>query len=108
MKDLALNSDFSVTLDDRNDLRTVEGRDAFEQSVAIYLQEFLYSASPDFLQRETAEEKLRLEVTRVARDHNELDSIEAIEVERDGVRDGAFLVTVTYTSQQQFDLEVEA
>jgi len=106
--DLALNSNFSVQLDDRNDLDMVEGLADFEQSVAVYLQDFLYSASPDFLQRETAEEKIRLEVTRVARDHGELDSIDNITVERASNREGVFQVVVDYLTGDDFQLEVES
>jgi len=106
--DLALNSNFSVHLDDRNDLAVTDGLAEFEQSVAVYLQDFLYTTSADFLERETAEEKIRLEVTRVARDHGELDSIDHIAIERDPDREGTFLVEVDYLTDESFQLEVEA
>lgn len=107
--DLALNSDFSVHLDDRNDLTTVEGVAAFEQSVSIYLQSFLYEATPDFLQRETATDKIRLEVVRVARQHGELDSIDTITIERDPDHDGVFRVEIDYLGNvETYVDEVEA
>lgn len=104
--DLALNSDFSVHLDDRNDLGVVEGREAFEQSIAVYLQSFLYEAHQNSLQQDTIIQKVRLEVTRVAREHGELTGIEQINVERHPEHPDRLLVDVEYTTNRNFELEV--
>lgn len=80
MEDLRLNSNFSVELDDRNDLATVSGREAFEQSVVMMLTDFMYQSLPGLSKRKTIEQRINLEVTRVAREHDLLDSVAQITI----------------------------
>jgi hypothetical protein len=105
MQDLSLNSNFSVHLDDRNDLATVSGRDAFEQSVVMMLTDFMYDSIPGLSARDTIKEKINLEVTRVAREHSLLDSIEQISIsEKAGTAD-TLEVRVSYSSTDAADFE---
>lgn len=98
MKDLALNDNFSVHLDDRNDLATVEGRDAFEQSVVVMLTEFMDETLPGLKRGENIESKIQLQVTRVARSHDNLDTIQRVEVsEKEDVPD-TYQVEIFYDS----------
>jgi hypothetical protein len=98
MQDLSLNSNFSVHLNDRNDLATVEGRDAFEQSVSVALTEFMHDTLPGLKKGENIKEKITLQVTRVAREHDSLDSISQISVvEKEGVPD-TYQVEIHYDS----------
>lgn len=97
MTDLALDGDFDVFLDDRNDVSTVEGRDEFEQTVAIKLTSFMYNIAGD-TDFQTLKEKIRLQVSRVARSHDMLDSIEDIEVSRHPDKASTVVVLLRYSS----------
>lgn len=101
MMDLALDGNFDVFLDDRNDVATVEGRDQFEQSVSWYLTSYMYSLAGD-TDFETLKEKIRLQVSRVARRHDMLDSIEKIAVQKDPERPGIVRVELIYLSASSF------
>lgn len=108
MQDLALNSDFSVHLDDRNDLAVVEGQRAFEQSVAVMLTDFMYESVTGLAGSDsTIREKLRLEATRVARQHGALDSIVTpIEVEQKELEPGTYTVTVDYIAGDSWEFDI--
>ena len=102
MFDLALNSNFSVHLDDRNDLATVEGREAFEQSVVIRLTDFMNERLPGLSDGDGLKQKIELEVSRVARDHSKLDSIERIEISEKADEPGTYTVKIVYSTGEQF------
>lgn len=103
MQDLKLNSNFSVHLDDRNDLATVSGRDAFEQSVAMMLTDFMYDSIPGLSQRDTIKEQINLEVTRVAREHDLLDRISSISITEKLGEPDTLEVRVSYISSEAAD-----
>lgn len=98
MKDLSLNDNFSVHLDDRNDLATVEGRAAFEQSVAVMLTNLMNETLPGLKRGENIESKIKLQVTRVARSHNNLESIHRIEVSEKDKAPDTYQVEIFYES----------
>ena len=104
MKDIALDSSFDVFLDDRNDLGTVEGVAEFQQSVAIYLQEYLYEEMSR-LDSDTAEQRVQMQVTRVARDHDMLDRIDTINVRRDSDEPDRMLVDVFFITGEEISVE---
>lgn len=108
MFDLALNSNFSVHLDDRNDLATVEGREAFEQSVVVLLTEFMHERLPGLSEGQTLKQKIRLEVSRVARDHDELDSIASLNIREKPGEPDTYLVQIIYESGQDFSTDIPA
>lgn len=108
MNDLALNSDFSVFLNDRNDLATVSGKDAFEQSVAIMLTDFMYQNIPGVTDRETIEQRLRLEVNRVAREHDFIDEVSAIFISEKAGAVDTYAVEITYISDDFSTFSEEA
>lgn len=98
MKDLKLNSNFSVELNDRNDIATVNGRDAFEQSVTVALTEFMYNNLPGLTKQDNIKQKIKLQVTRVARENSWLTNIRTIQIsEKDNAPD-TYLVNITYES----------
>jgi len=105
MKDLALNSNFSVTLDERNDLGEVTGREAFEQSVMVRLTEFMQETLPGLTKRESAKQKIRLEISRVARSHDQLDSIESIRIKEPDENPDTYRVEVVYVTDEVFSRE---
>lgn len=93
--DLALDSDLSVFIDHRNDLAVVEGRERFEQSVAIALTDQMQTVLSSF-NRETIKEKLYHTVTRVARQHDIITTIDRIDVHPKKNAPDTFVVEVTY------------
>lgn len=108
MQDLALNSNFSVYLDDRNDLATVEGNAAFEQHVVVMLTDYMHRSLPGITgSDDTVKEKIRLQVTRVARDNSVLDSVSSIDVrEKDG-EPGTYEVQILYDAGDSFEFDIQ-
>ena len=105
--DLSLNTQFSVHLDDRNDLATVSDRAGFEQSVVVMVTDYMQASLPGLTGQENIEEKIRLVVSRVARDHDLLDSIGSIDIGRKRGQPDTFEVTVQYISEPgSFEFEV--
>lgn len=105
MTDLALDETFDVFLDDRNEVATVDDREAFEQSVAVHLTEYMYDITGD-TDIATLKEKIRLQASRVAREHDRLDSIDQIVVERAPDKPGTIQVTLVYTSSATFNVNL--
>jgi hypothetical protein len=106
MLDLALDNDFSVYLNDRNDVSTVTEREEFEQSVAIFLTDYLYDSVLGDIDRETANQKVRLQVHRVARDHDRLNEIERVVVTPSESSPNTLNVRIAYTSDEIFEVNV--
>lgn len=107
-QDIALGSDFSVFLDHRNDLAKVEGREAFEQSVALMLTDLMQNVLSDF-NHDTITQKLRLRVTRVAQEHDEIENIDQINIHRKQGASDTYVVEVTYlTADGAFTTEVNS
>lgn len=107
MVDLGLNSNFSVHLDDRNDLGYVEGRAAFEQEVVVSLTDYLYADSLGDMNFENIKHAVRLQVSRVARKHDELDTIARITIERSEDDANTLAVSVVYDTGGPLTFEVD-
>lgn len=106
MTDVSLDEDFDVHLDDRNDVAIVNERAEFEQSVAIKLTSFMYDIAGDS-DLDTIKERIRLQVSRVARNHDLLDSIrKPIRIERDADNPGTVNVEIVYISSENFDFNL--
>lgn len=105
MTDLSLDENFDVSLNDRNDLSTVEGRSEFEQSVAVKLTAFMYGIAGDS-DFEVLKQRVRYQVSRVARSHDILESIEKIIVERHPDKPGTIVVELVYSSADNFDINL--
>lgn len=106
MQDLALNSDFSVHLDDRNDLASVSGREAFEQALVVRLTDLMHGAIRGLTNGDTVEERINLTVSRVAREMDFIDSIANVNVTPSPNDPNTYLVQITYTSDEIFEREV--
>lgn len=105
MSDLKLDGDFDIFLDDRNDISVTDGQDEFQQSVAIKLTDYLYrtSGETDF---SVLKEKIRLQVSRVARTHDMIDDIDRIVVERHFEKPSTISVEIIYNSTGNFDFNL--
>lgn len=106
--DLSLNDEFSVHLDDRNDLAVVEGRAAFEQSVVVRVTDRMHDSIMGATGRQNIEEKIHLAVSRVARNHDQLDSIASIDITQPTGQPDTYAVEVEYLEAGDFDFEVDA
>lgn len=106
MSDLALDSDFSVFLDDQNEVATVDGREYFEQSVRVMITDYLYSSVLGESDIATIKQKINLQVSRVAREHDELDGISRITVEQSEDDPHTYLVRINYTSDYVSELQI--
>ena len=106
MIDLSLNSDFSVHLNDRGDLATVSGRDAFEQSVSISLTKFFNSGIIGDLDEDSVVQKIRLEVIRTAREEDWIDDIENIAISPSSEEPHTYEVEIVYSSDELFSMMI--
>ena len=105
MKDLALDSTFDVFLDDRNEVSVVDGQDEFEQSVAIKLTAYMYNipGDADFA---TLKEKIRLQVSRVARTHDRISDIDRVVISRHPSKQATIVIEIIYSSSGNFDFNL--
>ncbi len=106
MVDLALDSDFSVFLNDKNGLSTVDGRSEFEQSVRVMVTDFMYRSVIGDSDPEEIENKIRLQVSRVARRHDRLSSISNIDVSPSDDDPHTYNVRINYNSDSISEFEV--
>lgn len=97
--DLSLNRNFSVHLDHQNDVGSVEGRQEFEQSVAVHLTSLMYNSSIGVTDRDLVRQQLRLEANRVARDHDLIDAVHSIDVSQSDDAPSTYEVSIIYESQ---------
>lgn len=98
MVDLALDSDFSVFLNDRNELGTVNGRSEFEQSVRVMTTHLMYSSVIGESNPNEIKNRIRLQISRVAQEHDRLDDISEIDIERSTEDPNTFDVRIRYQS----------
>lgn len=106
MVDLALDSDFSVFLNDRNEVATVSGRSEFEQSVRVMITDFMYAnvigeSNPDKIKN-----KIRLQVSRVAKRHDRLDDISRIDISESLEDPNTYNVRINYQSDSLSEFQV--
>lgn len=106
MLDLALDSDFSVFLNDRNGIATVEERDEFEQSVRVMLTDFMHRSVLGEIGPDKVRNKIRLQVSRVARRHDRLSDISALEIEQSTDDPHVYNVRISYESDAVSEFEV--
>jgi hypothetical protein len=106
MVDLALDSDFSVYLNDRNELGTVDGRAEFEQSVRVMITDFMYRRVIGESDPSTIKNKIRLEVSRVARRHDRLENISNIDISQSEDDPHTYVVRIDYQSDSLTEFEV--
>lgn len=106
MQDLLLDQSFSITLDETNDIATVSGQRAFEQQVVVHATSNLQDAF-DPASSSVIRERIRLAVSRVARELKFIDSIAQIAIERAGPDGATFEVEVVYEAGDSFQFEVE-
>lgn len=106
MIDLSLDSNFSVHLNDRNELATVSERDEFEQSVRVMVTDFMYRSVLGESGAEKIKNKIRLQVSRVARQHDRLERISNLDVTQSIDDPHTYSVVINYESDAVTEFEV--
>ena len=103
--DIGLDANFDITLDHRNDLPVVSGRDAFEQALRVrltaYFSAVIGSATP-----QAAIPLLEVEARRVAADMDSLDVVQQTIIEPAEKAPNPLNVTVVYQTAGEFSFAV--
>lgn len=105
MADIGLNGNFSVYLDDQNDIAYVNGRDAFEQEVVIKITDYLYAETIGDVSLTNLKSAVKLQISRVANDFDEIESIESVDISRTG--QGTLETTIIYDTGEPLTFEVD-
>lgn len=96
-KDLQIDQYLQPQQNDAGVFLTTDGLDQFHQSVVIRLHDRIGDTLTD-----ESLEKIELAVNRVARDHNKIDDIANVEVQRSRERPDTVNVTIQYVSGEAF------
>lgn len=99
--DIGLDEDFDITLDDRNDLPTVEGREAFEQRLAIRVTAY-YHRIVGSVNRSNMASLLRMQANRVAQDAPDVNRVVDIRVGFSDEQANTAEVTAIYETGDEF------
>jgi hypothetical protein len=103
--DIGLNEDFDVVLDDRNDLPLVEGREAFEQRLAIrstaYFHQIVGSAN-----RGNLLSLVEIQAERVANDAEGVDRVIQVEAAFSENEPNTIEVTAIYETGDDFTFSI--
>lgn len=104
-KDIGLNQNFDVFIDDRNDIALTEGRREVEQSIALQLTIFFHREIGS-IDKDNAMDRLRLKARRLAEENERVDSLESAVVERHVDDPNRFKVRLLYDEAEEFSFEV--
>ena len=99
--DIGLDSNFDISLDDRNDLPLIEGREAFEQRLAIrstaYFHQIVGTAD-----RGNIPSLVKMNARRVANDTEGVERVVQIEVGFSDTEPNTVEVTAIYETGDEF------
>jgi type IV secretory pathway ATPase VirB11/archaellum biosynthesis ATPase len=105
-EDLAINSSAEVFIDHRGDLASVSGRDAFEQELAIRLQEKYDDVIGDLSPAQVAK-VLETEASRVAGEMDMLSNVSTFDAARDEDVPNRLNVMIVYNTGDEELFEVD-
>ena len=103
MKDIGIDGDFDVIIDQRNDLSLKEKREEFEQMVQIYIKDYFYDEIGS-LDQKNAKKRLTLHANRIVNDNDRLNEVEGVSVEN-GLQPSSVEVTIFYRTDETFIFE---
>lgn len=101
--DIGLDSNFDITLDDRNDLPIVEGRDAFEQRLAIRSTAYFHQIVGS-VDRANLVSLLKMYAKRIARDTDGAEQVVQIEVDFSDTDPNTVELLAIYRTGDEFAL----
>lgn len=103
--DIKINSEFDVQLDHRNDLPLVEGREAFEQHLAVsvtkYFHELIGTTDTNLA------EKIELQARRVVDRVADIDDVAAVTAESKEGEPNTVEVTVLYDTGEETTFDIQ-
>lgn len=106
MVDYSIDENFDIHFNEWDDFVVVDGLAEFEEDVVVQLHDNLEEVLANPGGRNTAREKIRLQVSRIAKQFGVIDSIKNISVERITDARSSFQVTVTYQTGDAFTEEL--
>lgn len=101
MVDYALNGNFDVYFNEWNDLKTVDGKEEFEQDVVVTLHDEM----DDIIQygfTDTARQKIKLAINRTAESYGVIDSIRDVVITKSIDKPYTFEVEIVYSVGDTF------
>jgi hypothetical protein len=104
--DIALNDEFDVFIDHRGDLATVEGREAFEQQLILWVQERFTRALSEYGDDEIID-LLEVEAERVAEEVDRVVALSGFNVEFSDTKPNTVIVEIIYDTGEITTFEVQ-
>lgn len=105
MVDYSINENFDIHRNEWGDFVTVDGLAEFEQDVVVQLhanqRDLIYQNKSD-----TTKQKIKLQVQRIARQFDVIDSISRISVEKTLGEEASYEVEVWYNTGDTFKEEL--
>ncbi len=105
MKDLKLNENFEVVIDHRKDLGMLEGREEFEQNIAIGLTQF-FTEEIGSVNYDGAKSRLRLYAGQLANESPRAGTVASIFVEDSETTPNTFEVRIVYRGGDTFEFDI--
>lgn len=105
MKDIKLNRYFEIVIDHRNDLATVEGRDEFEQHLALGVTQF-FTEEIGSVDHRSAKSRLRLYANRLANQSDRAGEVASVSVEEHEYLSNTLEVSIVYQNGAIFSFDV--
>lgn len=101
MKDLHIDEDLDLVIDDRNDLGTVDEQAEFVQSLAVQVTAYFYERVGTRQGTETLK-RIKLQAERLAREYDRVDTIQSIDVSYSEELENTIEVSVTFLTGEDF------
>jgi len=102
-KDFKLDQQLQLQQNEQNQFPAVDKQEEFHQSVVVRLHDRYDEILNGGTETENTENKLQLEATRVAEEHDFIDQIGRISVRDDPSEAGSLQVLIHYESGKTFD-----
>jgi len=103
MPDVELDKDLRPTITSENQLLYAEGRGEEEQNLRLDTIDRLFGVLSQVAE-EDIENRIRVTLRRVARDHEYLDAIQTIDIDR---KQGGYDVYIEFIENEDFSFTVE-
>lgn len=102
MVDYAIDETFNLDRSEWDDFRTVDGLEEFEQDIAIQIHFRMQELLSTVAGSNTIKEKIRAEIYRIAQNHEVIDRIRGVEINKTRNTEGRYSVVVSYISDEPF------
>lgn len=107
MVDFKLDSDFSPYQDDTGNFPSVSGSDEVEQTIPLLLTDYLEDTALGTTSDELIKQKIKLQVTRLAREYDPIDTIRSLSISASPDKPNTFIVEVGFETVDEFSFELQ-